>query len=86
MRWLMEIAALGEALDHLVEVLAGQTRPDAAWTIPPAPTKSRPITDARHIDTNTATPKATGPTPATACTPIPMTIPSATPVISCSAR
>ena len=26
-------AALGEALDHLSEVLAGQTRPDAAWTI-----------------------------------------------------
>ena len=26
-------AALGEALDHLGEVLAGQTRPDAAWTI-----------------------------------------------------
>ena len=24
-------AALGEALDHLGEVLAGQTRPDAAW-------------------------------------------------------
>ena len=26
-------AALGEALDHLGEVLAGQTRPDAGWTI-----------------------------------------------------
>jgi uncharacterized membrane protein YgaE (UPF0421/DUF939 family) len=26
-------AAFGEALDHLGEVLAGQTRPDAAWTI-----------------------------------------------------
>jgi uncharacterized membrane protein YgaE (UPF0421/DUF939 family) len=26
-------AALGEALDHLGEVLAGQTNPDAAWTL-----------------------------------------------------
>jgi hypothetical protein len=26
-------AALGEALDHLGEVLAGQTHPDAAWTL-----------------------------------------------------
>jgi uncharacterized membrane protein YgaE (UPF0421/DUF939 family) len=26
-------AALGEALDHLGKVLAGQTRPDAAWTL-----------------------------------------------------